>query len=171
MKLATINDSTRDGKLVVVNKQLTQAIAVPDIARTMQQALDNWANCAPRLEAVYQQLNDGKCDGTQDFKSLTLSGVDMTFDFPTLIAHAAKTRKLGAGTIIGSGTVSNYDRSKGSSCIAEVRMLETLQHGKPTTPFMKAGDTVRIEMFDHNNQSIFGAIEQTVVLVKEPVTC
>jgi fumarylacetoacetate (FAA) hydrolase len=95
----------------------------------------------------------------------------MTFDFPTLIAHAAKTRKLSAGTIVGSGTVSNYDRSKGSSCIAEVRMLETLQHGKPVTPFMKAGDQVRIEMFDGTKKSIFGAIEQTVTLVKELETC
>lgn len=91
------------------------------------------------------------------------AGVDMTFDFPTLIAHAAKTRPLSSGTIIGSGTVSNLDRSKGSSCIAEKRMLETLEHGKPTTEFMKFGDTIRIEMLNEKQQNIFGAIDQTVV--------
>ena len=95
------------------------------------------------------------------------AGTDMTFDFPTLIVHAAKTRKLGAGTIIGSGTISNYDRSKGSSCLAEKRMLEMIANGKAVTPFMQAGDRVRIEMFDKNKQSIFGAINQTVVTVKE----
>lgn len=90
------------------------------------------------------------------------AGIDMTFDFATLIAHAAKTRPLGAGTIIGSGTVSNIDRSQGSSCIVEKRMLETLETGKPTTEFMKFGDTIRIEMYDKFHQSIFGAIHQTV---------
>lgn len=332
MKLATINDGTRDGKLIVVNRQLTQAVIASQIATTLQQALDNWATCKAQLEDIYTQLNASQCKSTLDFGSLTLysplprayqwadgsayvnhvelvrkargadmpenfwhdplmyqggsdtflgphdiiplsdesvgmdfeseiavittdtplgaspqvasksiclfmlvndvslrnlipnemakgfgffqskpssafspvavtpdelghawdgkkvhlplhtwfnnklfgapdAGVDMTFDFPTLIAHAAKTRKLGAGTIIGSGTVSNYDRSKGSSCIAEVRMLETLQHGKPVTSFMKAGDTVRIEMLDDANQSIFGAIDQTVTLIKELETC
>lgn len=332
MKLASINDGTRDGKLIVVNRALTQAVMVPEIAQTLQYALDNWKTCRAQLEAVYTQLNQGNYKSVLDFAELKLAsplprayqwadgsayvnhvelvrkargaempenfwhdplmyqggsdtflgprdsiplidesvgmdfeseiavitndvalgantttaadaiclfmlvndvslrnlipnemakgfgffqskpssafspvaitpdelgaawdgkkvhlplqtsfnnklfgapnaGVDMTFDFPTLIAHAAKTRRLGAGTIIGSGTVSNYDRTKGSSCIAEVRMLETLQHGKPITPFMKAGDTVRIEMFDEKNQSLFGAIEQTVTLVKELATC
>ncbi len=90
------------------------------------------------------------------------AGVDMTFSFPELIAHAAKTRTLGAGSIVGSGTVSNLDRSKGSSCIAEKRMLEILSDGKPSTPFMKYGDKIHIEMKDTNGQSIFGAIEQEV---------
>jgi fumarylacetoacetate (FAA) hydrolase len=94
-------------------------------------------------------------------------GVDMTFNFNQLIAHVSKTRRLGAGTIIGSGTVSNYDRSRGSSCIAEKRMLETIEQGKPVTPFMRFGDTVRIEMFDESSNSIFGAIEQTVVPAKK----
>ncbi len=87
----------------------------------------------------------------------------MTFDFPTLIAHAARTRPLSAGTIIGSGTVSNTDRSKGSCCIAERRMLETIEHGEPRTPFLRFGDQVRIEMRDAAGTSIFGAIDQTVV--------
>jgi len=91
------------------------------------------------------------------------AGDDMTFDFGQLIAHAAKTRRLGAGTIVGSGTVSNYDRSLGSSCLAERRMLETLARGKPVTPFLSFGDRVRIEMFDPAGRSIFGAIDQRVV--------
>lgn len=91
------------------------------------------------------------------------AGVDMTFDFGQLIAHAARTRRLGAGTIIGSGTVSNYDRSLGSSCIAEVRMLETLASGAPSTPFLAFGDRVRIEMLDAAGRSIFGAIDQRIV--------
>jgi len=90
------------------------------------------------------------------------AGVDMTFNFPQLIAHAARTRRLGAGAIIGSGTVSNLDRSKGSSCLAERRMLEQIEHGAPRTPFLKFGDRVRIEMLDANGRSIFGAIDQTV---------
>jgi fumarylacetoacetate (FAA) hydrolase len=86
----------------------------------------------------------------------------MVFDFPRLVQHAAKTRPLVAGTIIGSGTVANEDRSVGSSCIAERRAIETIEHGAPSTPFMKFGDHVRIEMFDHRARSVFGAIDQTV---------
>lgn len=96
------------------------------------------------------------------------AGMDMTFSFPELIAHAAKTRYLAAGTIIGSGTVSNVDRSKGSSCIAEKRMLEIIAEGKVHTPFMQYGDTIRIEMLNQQGQSIFGAIEQTVTRYKGP---
>jgi len=91
------------------------------------------------------------------------AGVDMTFSFPELIAHAAKTRILTAGTIIGSGTVSNIDRSNGSSCIVEKRMLETIADGKPKTPFMKYGDKIRIEMKNTEGMSLFGAIEQEVM--------
>ena len=90
------------------------------------------------------------------------AGVDMTFNFPTLVAHAAKTRPLGSGTIIGSGTVSNYDRSAGSSCLAEKRMLEIIESGEAKTPFLKFGDRVRIEMFDAAGHSLFGAIDQAV---------
>lgn len=100
------------------------------------------------------------------------AGIDMTFDFGQLIAHAAKTRALSAGAIIGSGTVSNKlnggpgtpvsDGGVGYSCIAEVRMIEKINNGKPSTSFMKFGDTVRIEMKDHAGASIFGAIEQVV---------
>ena len=90
------------------------------------------------------------------------AGEDMTFSFPRLIAHAAKTRFLCAGSIIGSGTVSNKDRSHGSACIAERRSLETIEHGAPKTPFMKFGDRVKIEMPDQDGRSIFGAIDQEV---------
>lgn len=101
------------------------------------------------------------------------AGVDMTFDFGQLIAHAAKSRSLGAGTIIGSGTVSNRgadggpgrpiaDGGVGYSCLAEVRTVETILSGAPATPFMRAGDTVRIWMEDEHHHPIFGVIEQTV---------
>lgn len=329
MKLATLKDHTRDGKLVVVSKDLSRAVLVPDVAETLQQALDQWDECEPKLQAYYQRLNTGQIEKALAFKEQDLhsplprayqwadgsayvnhvelvrkargaelpanfwhdplmyqggsdtflgphddiplldpewgldfeaeiavittdvpmgvskekaekaicllmlvndvslrnlipdelakgfgffqskpstafspvaitpdelkdawdgkkvllplltyykgtlfgqpdAGTDMNFDFPTLIAHAAKSRKLGAGTIIGSGTVSNYDRSKGSSCLAEKRMLEIIETGKATTPFMQSGDRVRIEMLDREQQSLFGAIDQEVVTIKEP---
>jgi fumarylacetoacetate (FAA) hydrolase len=86
----------------------------------------------------------------------------MTFDFLQLIAHAARTRQLAAGSIVGSGTISNLDRSRGSACLAEKRTLETLATGKPVTPFLRFGDRVRIEMLDAAGRSIFGAIDQRV---------
>ena len=130
-------------------------------------------------EALGDRFKDGKLHGAlnvqlngQDFGKAD-AGVDMTFDFGTLIAHLAKTRSLGAGTIIGSGTVSNKDADGGPgkpvaegglgySCIAEVRTVETILRGAAETPFLKHGDTVRIEMLDARHHSIFGAIEQTV---------
>ena len=105
--------------------------------------------------------------------------VDMTFDFPALIVHATKTRPIGAGTVLGAGTVSNRDASGGPgkpisegglgySCLAEQRTVETILHGKPSTPFLKFGDKVRIEMNDKDGRSIFGAIEQEVVRYTPP---
>ena len=101
------------------------------------------------------------------------AGQDMTFDFGELIAHAARSRPLGAGTIVGSGTVSNKGPGGtpgrpvpigglGYSCIAEIRTVETILDGAPKTPYLKFGDTVRIEVTDGAGRSIFGAIEQTV---------
>lgn len=90
------------------------------------------------------------------------AGVDMQFNFAQLVAHAARTRPLSAGTIVGSGTVANEDTSLGASCFAELRTVETLRDGKPSTPFMAFGDTVRIEMQDRAGDSIFGAIEQRI---------
>ncbi len=96
------------------------------------------------------------------------AATDFVFDFGQLIAHAATTRHLEAGTIVGSGTVANRDASVGCSCIAERRVRETIDSGKPSTPFMKFGDRIRIEMFDREGQSIFGAIDQKVVRYKPP---
>ena len=131
------------------------ASALAPVAVTPDELGDAWDGgkvCLPLISHLNDRLI-GKPD----------AGIDMTFDFPQLIAHAARTRRLGAGTIIGSGTVSNADRAAGSSCLAEVRMLETLESGAPTTPFMRFGDRVHIEMLDADGQSIFGAIEQEVV--------
>ena len=86
----------------------------------------------------------------------------MHFHFGQLIAHAAKTRPLAAGTIIGSGTVSNEDPSVGSSCLAEKRMLEKINDGEFKTPFMKVGDTIKMQMFGENGEDIFGTIYQKV---------
>lgn len=93
------------------------------------------------------------------------AGVDMQFNFAQLVAHAARTRPLTAGTIVGSGTIANEDTSKGASCFAEQRVVETLRDGQPSTPFMNFGDVVRIEMLDAQGNSLFGAIEQQITQV------
>ncbi|GGB40071.1 2-keto-4-pentenoate hydratase [Tistrella bauzanensis] len=323
MKLATLKDGSRDGRLVVVSRDLTQCVPADGIAATLQAALDRWAETAPKLQALSERLNAGEVEGALGFDPVAAmaplprayqwadgsayvnhvelvrkargaempeniwhdplmyqgvsdrfigpmddvecpdeafgidfeaevavvtddvamstapdqagghivlvmlvndvslrnlipgelgkgfgffqakpassfspvavtpdelgdawdgakvnlplrvwlndtvfgapeAGEDMTFDFPRLIAHAARTRHLGAGTIIGSGTVSNLDRSRGSCCIAERRMLESIDAGRPETPFMSFGDRVRIEMTDRAGHSIFGAIDQTI---------
>ncbi len=322
MKLASLKQGGRDGTLVLVDRKLERAMTVPEIASTLQAALENWETLAPRLEAVYGDLNakpdlgfaldvtelasplprayqwldgsaylshvervrrargaelpqglltdplmyQGGSDGfpgprdpiavreeawgvdleaevaivtddvpmgvaadtaTNHIKLLMLvndvslrelipaelakgfgfvqgkpasafspvavtpdelgpawrdgrvhlplvshlngqengcpdAGPDMQFNFPALIVHAAKTRALGAGTIIGSGTVSNVDSAKGVSCLVEKRVVEILEQGRAVTPFLRYGDRVGIEMFDANGFSIFGAIEQEV---------
>jgi len=127
---------------------------------------DRWRD--GKLHGALEVELNGKPFGKAD------AGEDMTFDFGTLIAHAARTRKLGAGTIIGSGTVSNRDSDGGPgrpvadgglgySCIAEVRMVETILRGQAETPFLKAGDRVCIAMHDERRHSIFGTIDQAVV--------
>ena len=142
--------------------------AFSPVAVTPDALGDRWDG-AKLLGAVETYLN-GKAFGEAD------AGRDMTFDFGVLIAHAAKTRSLSAGTIIGSGTVSNKgpdggpgkpigEGGVGYSCIAEVRTVETLTGGAPVTPFLKGGDEVRIEMRDAGRHSIFGAIEQVVTAV------
>lgn len=334
MKLASLKNNTRDGQLVVVSRDLSRCIAIPQIASTMQQLLDNWALLAPKAAEIYQALNTGSVSGEQTFNQAECesplprayqwadgsayvnhvelvrkarnaempetfwtdplmyqggsddfigprdaieaistehgidfegevavitddvamactpeealgkirlvmlvndvslrglipnelakgfgffqskpassfspvavtpeelgshwrdgklhlpllstyngelfgkpnAGVDMTFHFGELVAHAAKTRNLGAGAIIGSGTVSNkqgtdygtaiVEGGVGYSCIAEIRMIETIRDGKPATRFMQFGDSIRLEMLDEQGQSIFGAIEQQVV--------
>lgn len=329
MKLASIKDGSRDGQLVVVNKSLSMAVKVPQIAKTMQQALDTWSSSEDQLKKVYKDLENGlvqdafEFDSTKamapiprayhwadgsayvthvelvrkarnaelpesfwtdplmymgasdafigandpieieneewgiDFESevavitddvpagitaenarkriklvtivndvslrnlipnelskqfgfyqskpwttfapvaVTLdelddawdggklhlplvstlnntkigfpnAGVDMTFDFGQLIAHAAKSRSLMAGTVIGSGTVANKGSLDGSSCLAEVRCLEIIKEGKPLTSFMKFGDKIEIEMTNKNGESIFGKISQVVKKYEVP---
>ncbi|KFZ31774.1 2-keto-4-pentenoate hydratase [Pseudidiomarina salinarum] len=339
MKFASYRNGTRDGQLMLVSRDLTKAIAVPGLAATLQEVLDDWDGIAPELEKVYQALNKGEltdaenfneelCEsplprayqwadgsayvnhvelvrkarnaemppsfwtdplmyqgGSDDFlgpkddiemadtswgidfeaeiaiitddvamgtnagqagefirlimlvNDVSLRGLipnelgkgfgffqskpssafspvavtpdelgdvwrdnklhlpllstyngeafgkpnageDMTFDFARLIEHAAKTRHLNAGTIIGSGTVSNKQGTDhgsaikeggvGYSCIAEVRMIETIRDGKPATGFMQFGDTIRIEMKDNQGTSIFGSIDQKVVQYTQP---
>lgn len=96
------------------------------------------------------------------------AGVDMQFNFAQLVAHAAKTRPLSAGAVVGSGTIANEDTALGASCFAEQRTVETLRDGKPSTPFMSFGDVVRIEMLDRDGVSIFGAIEQQIEQASRP---
>src|SRR5690606_11585191 len=323
MKLASLKEGGRDGTLVVVSRDLARAVQATGIAATLQRALEYWSNLAPRLNALYDALNDGSADGAFDLDAAKLAaplprayefvdgsaylphvarvrrargaevpesfytdplmyqatsagflgprdpvrvvddaygidleaeivvvtddvpmavtpeqaaahiqliglvndvslrnlipgelakgfgflqskprsalspvfvtpdelggawrgnklhlpllthvngewfgapeaGVDMQFDFSQLVAHAAKTRPLSAGTIVGSGTIANEDTAKGASCFAERRTVEALRDGKPSTPFMSFGDTVRIEMLDADGNSIFGAIEQRI---------
>jgi fumarylacetoacetate (FAA) hydrolase len=322
MKLASLNTGGRDGTLIVTNRALTRYIAVPQIAPTLQQALEHWSVCQPQLQEIYCELNEGTIEGCPlDFYNLSAplprayqwldgsaylshvervrkargaempasfredplmyqggsdtfigprdaihaadeawgidfesevavitddvplgtsatdaadhirllmlvndvslrnlipaelakgfgfihgkpptafspvavtpdelgdhwrgsklhlplvtdlngkqfgnpnAGEDMQFSFAQLIQHAVKTRPLGSGTIIGSGTVSNTDLSRGCSCLAERRVLEIIEAGEATTPFMKYGDTIKIDMLDLDGNSIFGSIEQVV---------
>jgi fumarylacetoacetate (FAA) hydrolase len=139
--------------------------AFAPVAVTPEELGDAWADHKVHLPLL--STYNGKAFGRPE------AGIDMTFDFAQLIAHAAKTRPLAAGTIIGSGTVSNKldggpgkpvaEGGVGYSCIAEIRMIETIESGAPQTPFMKFGDRIRIEMLDAGGASIFGTIEQTVV--------
>jgi fumarylacetoacetate (FAA) hydrolase len=321
VKLASLKEGGRDGTLVVVNRAMTQAVKVPDIAATMQIAMDDWASISPQLENVFKKLQNNELDDAFEFDPELLAaplprsyhwadgsayvthvelvrkargaelpesfwtdplmymgasdafigprddvlvedeawgidfesevvvytddvpagisveaakqhiklialvndvslrnlipaelakqfgfyqskpwtsftpvavtpdelgkawdgaklhlplhstlngtkigspnaGVDMVFDFPQLIHHAAKSRDLVAGTVIGSGTIANVGSKDGSSCLAEIRCLETIADGKPSTPFMSFGDRIEIEMFDENGDSIFGKIDQ-----------
>jgi fumarylacetoacetate (FAA) hydrolase len=128
--------------------------AFSPVAVTPDELGDKWQD--GRLHLPLISTLNGKEQGRPN------AGIDMQFGFDELVAHAAKTRPLGAGAIIGSGTVSNKQEESGVTCLAETRMIETIENGKPSTPFMSFGDTVRIEMLDGEGNSIFGAIEQTV---------
>ncbi|MGY0505580.1 fumarylacetoacetate hydrolase family protein [Luteimonas sp. e5] len=323
MKLGSLKEGGRDGTLIVVSRDLARGVRAGDIAPTLQRALEDWSNTAPRLVALYEALNDGQAEGAFDIDLQALAaplprayefvdgsaylphvervrrargaevpesfytdplmyqavsagfygprdpvivpsedygidleaeivvitddvpmaanaeqcadhiqliglvndvslrnlipgelakgfgflqskprsalspvfvtpdelgdawrdekvhlpllthvngewfgapeaGEDMQFNFAELVAHAARTRPLSAGTIVGSGTIANQDTSRGASCFAERRTIETLETGKPVTPFMSFGDRVRIEMLDRDGASIFGAIEQVI---------
>ncbi|MCW0371834.1 fumarylacetoacetate hydrolase family protein [Xanthomonas sacchari] len=323
MKLGSLKEGGRDGTLIVVSRDLTRAVRATGIAPTLQRALEDWSNLAPRLNALSESLNDGSADGQFDLDMAALAaplprayefldgsaylphvervrrargaevpesfytdplmyqavsagfygprdavkvvsedygidleaeivvvtddvpmavtpaqaaahiqliglvndvslrnlippelakgfgfvqskprsalspvfvtpdelgeawqgnkvhlpllthingawfgapeaGEDMQFDFAQLVAHAAKTRPLAAGAVVGSGTIANQDTTRGASCFAEQRTVETLRDGKPSSPYMSFGDVVRIEMLDRDGVSIFGAIEQRI---------
>ncbi|MEO8063450.1 MAG: fumarylacetoacetate hydrolase family protein [Pseudomonadota bacterium] len=135
--------------------QSKPATAFSPVAVTPDELGEAWKDSKVHLPLV-SRIN-GQEFGHPD------AGVDMTFSFAQLIAHVTKTRRLVAGSIVGSGTVSNYDRSLGASCLAEKRMLEQLEHGAPRTPFLQFGDRVSIEMIGAGGHNIFGTLENRVV--------
>jgi fumarylacetoacetate (FAA) hydrolase len=128
--------------------------ALSPVLVTPDELGDAWRDTVVHLP-LRSQLN-GNWFGEPD------AGTDMQFNFAQLVAHAARTRPLAAGTIVGSGTIANQDTSVGASCLAEKRMLEIIETGKPATPFMKFGDSILIDMVDEGGDSIFGAIEQVI---------
>ncbi len=134
--------------------QSKPATAFSPVAVTLDEVGGAWQG--GRLHLALQSTWNGKRVGLCD------AGPEMTFHFGQLIAHICKTRNVRAGSIVGSGTVSNKDWSRGYSCIAEKRAIETIEGGEPKTEFMRFGDTIRIEMKGANNQTLFGAIDQTV---------
>jgi fumarylacetoacetate (FAA) hydrolase len=134
--------------------QSKPATAFSPVAVTPDELGDAWEG--GRVHLTLQSTWNGRKVGMCD------AGPEMTFHFGQLIAHIAKTRNVRAGSIVGSGTVSNKDWTRGYSCIAEKRCIETIQDGQPSTEFMQYGDTIRIEMKGRDGQSLFGAIDQTV---------
>jgi fumarylacetoacetate (FAA) hydrolase len=135
--------------------QSKPATAFSPVAVTLDEVGDAWQE--GRLNLTLQSTWNGRKVG------LCEAGPEMTFHFGQLIAHLCKTRNVRAGSIVGSGTVSNKDWSRGYSCIAEKRAIETIESGKPATAFMKFGDTIRIECKGKNGQTVFGAIDQKIV--------
>jgi fumarylacetoacetate (FAA) hydrolase len=135
--------------------QSKPATAFSPVAVTPDELLHAWngGRVHLNLESTWNGKRVGLCD----------AGPEMTFHFGELIAHMAKTRNVRAGSIVGSGTVSNQDWSRGYSCIAEKRAIETIEGGAPKTEYMQFGDTIRIEMKGLDGLSVFGAIEQKVV--------
>ncbi|HEX7348126.1 MAG TPA: fumarylacetoacetate hydrolase family protein [Rhodanobacteraceae bacterium] len=127
---------------------LSPVLATPDELR------DSWRDC--KVHLPMRTWINGQWFGEAE------AGEDMQFNFAQLVAHAAKTRPLAAGTLVGSGTIANQDTSRGASCLAEQRTVEKLRDGEAMTPFLKYGDTVKIDMYDVDGHSIFGAIEQTI---------
>jgi fumarylacetoacetate (FAA) hydrolase len=134
--------------------QSKPATAFSPVAVTLDEVGGAWKD--GRLHLPLQSTWNGKRVGLCD------AGPEMTFHFGQLIAHICKTRNVRAGSIVGSGTVSNKDWSRGYSCVAEKRAIETIEHGEPRTEFMKYGDTIRIEMKGVDGQTVFGAIDQAV---------
>jgi fumarylacetoacetate (FAA) hydrolase len=135
--------------------QSKPATAFSPVAVTLDEVGDAWSK--GRLHLTLQSSWNGRKVGMCE------AGPEMTFHFGQLMAHLCKTRKVRAGSIVGSGPVSNKDRSHGYSCIAEKRAIETIEDGQPKAGFMKFGDTIRIEVKGRDGQSVFGAIDQKVV--------
>jgi fumarylacetoacetate (FAA) hydrolase len=163
-------------RLVVILNDVSLRGLIPDELAKGFGFLHGKPSSAFSAVAVTPDEFGGSWDGTKVHLPLVVhlngelfgapnAGADMTFDFPFLIAHAAKTRALCAGTIVGAGTVSNKDRGTGSCCIAERRVIETLDHGGPQTPFLRVGDVVEIDMAGRDGQSVFGGIRQQVALL------
>ncbi len=158
--------------LMLVNDVTLRAVAAPELAKGFGFYQSKPSSAFSPVAITPDELGDKWRDYKVHLPLLTRwngdkfgapeAGVDMVFSFAQLIAHAAKTRPLAAGTIIGSGTISNKDRSKGHACIVEKRMLEKIEQGESKTRFMKFGDTIKIEMLDAHGKSIFGAIDQKV---------
>ncbi|HWU90050.1 MAG TPA: fumarylacetoacetate hydrolase family protein [Kofleriaceae bacterium] len=142
--------------------QSKPATAFSPFAVTPDELGDAWRDgrLHVRVRSTYNGAVIGDCD----------AGPEMHFSFYDLIAHVAKTRRFTAGTILGSGTVSNADRARGVSCLAERRMIETIEGGKPVTPFMSIGDRIEIEAFDPAGKSPFGTIDQRVISAPAPVS-
>lgn len=128
--------------------------ALSPVLVTPDELGDAWQDSVLHLP-LHSYLN-GEWFGSPD------AGTDMQFNFGQLVAHAARTRPLVAGTIVGSGTIANQDTALGASCLAEKRMLEIIADGKPSTPFMSFGDSIRIEMLNQDDENIFGSIEQVI---------
>lgn len=171
------DDAGQHIKLLMLVNDVTLRNLVPaELAKGVGFVQSKVANSFSPVAVTPDELSETWADGKVHLPLLCYlngqqvgapnAGVDMAFNFPTLLVHAAKTRRLRAGAILGSGTVSNRNRSTGSCCLAEIRMLETIEHGEPTTPFLRFGDRVRIEMFDPDGRTIFGAIDQQVVPMK-----
>lgn len=182
---ATQDEAAAAIRLVMVANDISlRALAMPEVAKgfgfVQAKPPGSFSPVAVTPDALGAVWADGRLHGVLrvDVNGQPLgraeAGEEMTFGFPALIAHAARTRPLRAGTIIGSGTVSNRDPNggpgstvgrggRGYSCLAEQRVVETIADGAPATPYLGVGDTVRIEMLDSDGRSIFGAIEQTVV--------
>ena len=138
--------------------QSKPATSFAPVALTPDELGSAWRDCKVHLPLV-SRIN-GADFGRPD------AGTDMTFDFAQLIAHVTRTRRLGAGAIVGSGTVSNYDRSRGASCLAERRMLEQIESGQARTPFLKFGDRVSIEMIGLDGQNLFGTLDARVTQLR-----
>jgi fumarylacetoacetate (FAA) hydrolase len=162
--------------VMLVNDVSLRYLAMPEIAKGFGFLQAKPATAFSPVAVSPEALGDAWQDGRVHLPLVTRyngdifgqpnAGVDMVFNFPQLIAHAARTRFLSAGTIVGSGTVSNKDKSVGSSCIVEKRTIEKLQTGESTTPFMKFGDRVHIDMRDAQGETIFGAIDQKIIPYK-----